>query len=78
MTNAGPSRPVQAFYCAICTLPTEYCEFGTSISKCRAWLEDEDKGEYDRLWGQGGFVSAILPLNRANWLGTVLMICQAD
>ena len=51
---AGPStHPVIPFYCAVCSLPTEYCEFGTSVSKCRSWLEEEDKAEYGRLWGEG-------------------------
>lgn len=54
MSVAGPSsRPVQAFYCAICILPTEYCEFGPSVSKCKTWLESNDKAEYERVWGEG-------------------------
>jgi hypothetical protein len=51
---AGPStKPVIPFYCEVCTLPTEYCEFGPSVTKCKTWLESEDKGEFDRLWGEG-------------------------
>jgi hypothetical protein len=51
---AGPStKPVIPFYCEVCTLPTEYCEFGPSFTKCKTWLESEDKGEFDRLWGEG-------------------------
>jgi hypothetical protein len=51
---AGPStRPVIPFYCEVCSLPTEYCEFGPSFTKCKSWLEGEDKGEFDRLWGEG-------------------------
>jgi hypothetical protein len=51
---AGPStKPVNPFYCEVCTLPTEYCEFGPSFSKCKAWLESEDRQEFDRLWGEG-------------------------
>ena len=54
MSVAGPStKPVQPFYCGVCTLPTEYCEFGASLSKCKTWLEGKDKAEYDRLWGEG-------------------------
>lgn len=54
--TAGPStpyRPTQPSYCGVCTLPTEYCEFGPSVSKCKAWLEGKDKGEFERLWGEG-------------------------
>ncbi|RXK37383.1 translation machinery-associated protein 22 [Tremella mesenterica] len=55
---AGPSsKPVIPFYCAICTLPTEYCEFGPSVSKCKAWLEKEDPAEYSRLWGEGSLTA---------------------
>ena len=51
---AGPStKPVQPFYCGVCSLPTEYCEFGPSITKCKTWLETEDQGEFSRLWGEG-------------------------
>lgn len=51
---AGPStKPVTPFYCGVCSLPTEYCEFGPSFSKCKSWLEDKDTEEYSRLWGEG-------------------------
>lgn len=49
---AGPStKPVTITYCAVCTLPTEYCEFGPSVSKCKAHLQETDKDEYERVWG---------------------------
>ncbi|PWW79367.1 eIF1-like protein [Tuber magnatum] len=37
----GPPEPQarRVLYCAICTLPPEYCEFGTTSKKCREWLE---------------------------------------
>ncbi|CAD6585335.1 MAG: Translation machinery-associated protein 22 [Tremellales sp. Tagirdzhanova-0007] len=58
MALAGPSsRPMVPFYCAICSLPTEYCEFGTSLSKCRTWLESQDGDEYNRLWGEGSLTA---------------------
>lgn len=51
---AGPStKPLTPFYCDVCSLPTEYCEFGPSFSKCKSWLEGENKAEFDRLWGEG-------------------------
>lgn len=51
---AGPStKPITVFYCGVCSLPTEYCEFGTRVSKCKAWLEEENKEEYERVWGEG-------------------------
>ncbi|KAI9634414.1 translation initiation factor SUI1 [Dioszegia hungarica] len=49
---AGPStKPIHPFYCGVCSLPTEYCEFGPSISKCKSWLEGKDMNEYQRVWG---------------------------
>lgn len=54
MSHAGPStKPVTVSYCTVCTLPTEYCEFGPSFSKCKTSLEANDKAEYERLWGEG-------------------------
>lgn len=55
MSVAGPStHPVSVLYCKVCTLPVEYCEFGSSISKCKAWLEEEDPEEFNRLYSAGG------------------------
>jgi hypothetical protein len=58
----GPSttKPLTPHYCGICTLPTEYCEFGTSISKCKTWLEENDKEEYQRIWGDGESLSVLI------------------
>lgn len=54
MSVAGPStKPVSPHYCGVCSLPTEYCEFGPSFSKCKTWLEGKDREEYERLWGAG-------------------------
>ncbi|BEI82403.1 hypothetical protein CcaverHIS002_0302710 [Cutaneotrichosporon cavernicola] len=54
MSVAGPSsKPIAVSYCAVCTLPTEYCEFGPSFSKCKTWLEANDQAEFRRLWGEG-------------------------
>ena len=51
---AGPStKPIQPSYCGVCSLPTEYCEFGPSFSKCKSWLEEKRPEEYARLWGEG-------------------------
>jgi hypothetical protein len=56
---AGPSsKPVAVTYCGVCSLPTEYCEFGSRVSKCKAWLEGVNTVEYERIWGEGGYTSA--------------------
>jgi hypothetical protein len=52
--QAGPStKPLNVLYCGVCSLPVEYCEFGSSFSKCKAWLEEEDEQEYRRLYSEG-------------------------
>jgi hypothetical protein len=62
---AGPStKAVNPSYCQVCTLPTEYCEFGPSFSKCKTWLESEDKGEFDRLWGEGMLLCVCIPVKK--------------
>lgn len=55
MSEAGPSSvpaPREVTYCAICTFPPEYCEFGPSASKCRTWLEQNNAQLYARIWSE--------------------------
>ncbi|KAB2618362.1 translation machinery-associated protein 22-like [Pyrus ussuriensis x Pyrus communis] len=35
---AGKPHPVRVLYCAVCSLPAEYCEFGPDFEKCKPWL----------------------------------------
>ncbi|KAG7570993.1 hypothetical protein FFLO_01087 [Filobasidium floriforme] len=50
---AGPStKPVTVVYCNVCSLPAEYCEFGSSISKCKTWLEEQDPQLFAKLYGE--------------------------
>jgi hypothetical protein len=64
---AGPStKPIHPFYCGVCSLPTEYCEFGPSISKCKSWLEGKDKTEYQRVWGGMSWPLSCSLANRAD------------
>ncbi|XP_015889130.1 translation machinery-associated protein 22 isoform X1 [Ziziphus jujuba] len=35
---AEKPQPVRVLYCAICSLPAEYCEFGPDFEKCKPWL----------------------------------------
>ncbi|WVQ79517.1 translation machinery-associated protein 22 [Cryptococcus sp. DSM 104549] len=57
--SGSSARPVVPFYCSVCSLPTEYCEFGPSFTKCKAWLEEHDNDEFERLWGEGALTSRI-------------------
>ncbi|KAG8739409.1 Translation machinery-associated protein 22 [Ceratobasidium sp. 414] len=40
-SGAEPIQPVHVLYCSVCSLPPEYCEFGSSVTKCKAWLQEE-------------------------------------
>ncbi|KAK6944818.1 SUI1 domain [Dillenia turbinata] len=35
---AEKPEPVRVLYCGVCSLPAEYCEFGTDFEKCKPWL----------------------------------------
>ncbi|KAI5120657.1 hypothetical protein M0805_007994 [Coniferiporia weirii] len=47
-----PIQPLQVVYCAVCTLPTEYCEFGASLTRCKEWLQGEHPDLYDRYYSE--------------------------
>uniref|UniRef100_A0A803T4U8 SUI1 domain-containing protein n=1 Tax=Anolis carolinensis TaxID=28377 RepID=A0A803T4U8_ANOCA len=32
--------PLRVLYCGVCSLPTEYCEYISDMSKCRQWLDE--------------------------------------
>ncbi|KAK9102569.1 hypothetical protein Sjap_019823 [Stephania japonica] len=35
---AEKPQPVRVLYCQVCSLPPEYCEFGSDFEKCKPWL----------------------------------------
>lgn len=35
---AEKPQPVRVQYCGVCSLPPEYCEFGSDFDKCKPWL----------------------------------------
>ncbi|EXB38849.1 hypothetical protein L484_027283 [Morus notabilis] len=35
---AEKPQPFRVLYCAVCSLPAEYCEFGPDFEKCKPWL----------------------------------------
>ncbi|POW00232.1 hypothetical protein PSHT_13134 [Puccinia striiformis] len=46
-----PIKTIRLTYCQICSFPPEYCEYGTSISKCKKWLSDHDTIQYEKIYG---------------------------
>ncbi|EPQ31031.1 uncharacterized protein PFL1_01220 [Pseudozyma flocculosa PF-1] len=65
-SDAGPSvappAPRSVVYCSICTFPPEYCEFGPSSSKCRAWLQEAHPQLYARIWSEEAITSNLAAL----------------
>ncbi|KAF8602632.1 density-regulated protein DRP1 [Ceratobasidium sp. AG-I] len=50
-SSGGPSvQPVHVLYCGVCSLPPEYCEFGSSVSKCKAWLQEDHPDLFDKYY----------------------------
>ncbi|WFC97806.1 Translation machinery-associated protein 22 [Malassezia yamatoensis] len=39
-------------YCEICTFPYEYCEYGSSLTKCKANLEAKNPRLYSALYSE--------------------------
>ncbi|KAG7092170.1 hypothetical protein E1B28_008539 [Marasmius oreades] len=47
-----PRPPVQVLYCAVCTFPPEYCEFGSSFTRCKAWLQENHSDLFDKFYSE--------------------------
>jgi len=45
-----PTPPLQVSYCGICSFPLEYCEFGSSLTRCKEWLKAEQPDEFDKYY----------------------------
>mmetsp|Transcript_21000 Transcript_21000/g.62491 ORF Transcript_21000/g.62491 Transcript_21000/m.62491 type:complete len:181 (+) Transcript_21000:84-626(+) len=46
--------PVEVWYCAVCSLPHEYCSFGRTKAECRTRLHKENPALYAQIHGDGG------------------------
>ncbi|KAH8818958.1 translation initiation factor SUI1 [Flagelloscypha sp. PMI_526] len=44
--------PVQVLYCKVCTFPVEYCEFGSSLTRCKEWLHEADIEVYNKYYSE--------------------------
>ncbi|EIW61413.1 density-regulated protein DRP1 [Trametes versicolor FP-101664 SS1] len=47
-----PTAPQEVLYCQVCSFPVEYCEFGSSLTRCKEWLQKEDQALYDRFYSE--------------------------
>lgn len=39
--------------CLVCHFPAEFCEFGSSLSRCKAWLEESHPKLFDQWYSEG-------------------------
>jgi hypothetical protein len=37
----------------VCSFPLEYCEFGSSLTRCKEWLKEENEELYDKYYSEG-------------------------
>ena len=42
---------------SVCTFPLEYCEFGSSLTRCKEWLKEENEDLYDKFYSEGEHLS---------------------
>eukprot|EP00123_Amoebidium_parasiticum_P022739 comp9393_c0_seq1/m.4445 comp9393_c0_seq1/g.4445 ORF comp9393_c0_seq1/g.4445 comp9393_c0_seq1/m.4445 type:complete len:195 (-) comp9393_c0_seq1:542-1126(-) len=45
--------PVEVFYCGVCTMPPEYCEYSPSPTACKEWLKTHNPQLYAQIY-EGG------------------------
>ncbi|KAF5377343.1 hypothetical protein D9757_008026 [Collybiopsis confluens] len=36
----------------VCTFPVEYCEFGSSLTRCKEWLHETDRDAFSRYYSE--------------------------
>ncbi|KAG6866901.1 Translation machinery-associated protein 22 [Blastosporella zonata] len=54
-----PVPPVQVLYCAVCSFPVEYCEFGSSLTRCKEWLKENHEELYERYYSEDALTSKV-------------------
>jgi DENR, N-terminal len=53
------------FLYAVCGVPCEYCEYGTTFQKCKEWMADNQSELFERFKGRlSRLVSVFLPANQ--------------
>ena len=55
-----PARDVH--YCENCTFPYEYCEYGSSLTKCKANLEAKNPELYAQLYSEAALTDKLKSL----------------
>lgn len=55
----APPAALDMFYCGACGFPPEYCEFGSSITRCKTWLEQTHPDVYPKYYSEDALASKI-------------------
>ncbi|KAF5380828.1 hypothetical protein D9615_003940 [Tricholomella constricta] len=54
-----PVPPVQLLYCSVCSFPPEYCEFGSSLTRCKEWLKENHPDLFDKYYSDDALTSKV-------------------
>jgi hypothetical protein len=60
---------------SVCGLPPEYCEFGSHLTKCKAWLEEEHPDLFEKYYGEGKWFHRFIELHLINSYMLVSIRC---
>ncbi|KAG9029056.1 Translation machinery-associated protein 22 [Tulasnella sp. JGI-2019a] len=55
--------PLTVLYCEICSLPPEYCEFGSHATRCKTWLEEMHPDLYQKYYSDDALQSKVSALS---------------
>jgi hypothetical protein len=58
-------RRLTLSFCLVCAYPPEYCEFGSSLTKCKEWLHEQHPDLYDKYYSEGTFLRLSLRVTLA-------------
>jgi len=47
-----PTPSIAVFCCQVCTFPVEYCEFGSSLTRCKEWLKEANQEIYEKYYSE--------------------------
>jgi density-regulated protein len=47
-------KAVTVLYCGNCSMPFEYCEFGSKPANCKIWLKENNSELFAAIYNEGG------------------------
>jgi len=57
--SPDPVPPIQMFYCSVCSFPPEYCEFGSSLTRCKEWLKENHSDLYEKYYSEDALTTKV-------------------